>query len=368
LQREIRSHTGLRGIAALLVVAYHLQFNPGYKFPFETATALFSRSYLMVDLFFILSGFVLSYVYRGDRRLTPAERKSFWVARFARIYPLHVFALAYLTGFVLATTALLALNGKLHEPLGSPFDWLGQLLLLNAWFPATNLWNIPSWSISAESFAYFLFPFLTAVHARSRTTTQLILLTAAVAFYLFVVASGGSLDITEGLAPLRCIAGFGLGMLLFWYSDVIEGRSVATLSLLQLIATAWIFFALMVRVSDPIIVPAFALIVISTWQDRGIVARMLSTRPLHWLGDVSYSIYLMHVPVGSTLWFLWIRLEPKLGLAPAISRGTWLCLLFAVLLPVTALTRRFVERPCQQAVRRWSRGRHMVDAAAVAAP
>src|SRR5919107_5391511 len=60
---QIRAHTGIRGIAALLVVTYHQEFGSGYKLPFELSTNVFRRSYLMVDLFFVLSGFIISYVY-----------------------------------------------------------------------------------------------------------------------------------------------------------------------------------------------------------------------------------------------------------------------------------------------------------------
>ena len=98
MQNEIRSHTGLRGVAALCVVGYHQQFMAGYKLPFE---ALFHRAYLMVDLFFVLSGFVLSYVYSQK-----IDVRSFYRARFARIYPLHVFALLTLTVVTFGLNAL----------------------------------------------------------------------------------------------------------------------------------------------------------------------------------------------------------------------------------------------------------------------
>src|SRR6476620_1065253 len=178
---EIRSHTGLRGIAALLVVGYHQQFVPGFKFGFEPH--IFTRSYLMVDLFFILSGFIMCYVYGAQ-----PNARQFWHARFARIYPLHLFCLAYLTLFTLGTTLLLTKTGHDPQPFGPLGDWIRQLLLLNAWHHQANAWNVPSWSISAEAFAYLLFPAITVIRLRHAFACNLALLVSAIAFYIFVAA------------------------------------------------------------------------------------------------------------------------------------------------------------------------------------
>jgi peptidoglycan/LPS O-acetylase OafA/YrhL len=338
------SHTGLRGIAALLVVAYHQQFAPGYRLPIETATSVFHRSYLMVDLFFILSGFIISYVYHAERRLT--DVRGFLWARFARIYPLHVFALMILTGFTILASALLVATGHERPSLGSINDWLNQLLLLNAWIPAEAKWNIPSWSISAEAFAYLAFPLLAAAYAHSSRLTQATLLAGSILFYLLI---GRSLDIVVGLAPLRCLAGFSIGMLLFYHRDV----RVPVPSVWQVAASIWILVALAWPVRDPFIIPAFAALVFFTWRDEGIVASLLSSRPIHWLGDISYSVYLMHAPIGAMIWFLWIRVEPRLGLDPALSRILLLCITFGTVLTVSSITHRYVERPSQNLLRRW---------------
>jgi len=343
VRREIRSHTGLRGIAALLVVAYHQQFSAGYKLPLETATSIFGRSYLMVDLFFILSGFIISYVYHADRR--QSDIRGFLWARFARIYPLHVFALFSLTTCTLAMSALLVATG--HKPpfLGSIGDWLNQLFLLNAWIPAEAKWNIPSWSISAEAFAYLLFPVLGSAYVLNARLTQAALFTASLLFYLLI---GKSLDIVVGLAPLRCLAGFSLGMLLFYHRDT----RFPFHSIWQLAAVAWILTALAIPVRDSLIIPAFALLVFATWRDEGLIAAALSCRPIHWLGEISYSVYLMHAPVGAAIWFIWIRLQPRLGLDAATSRIVLLCVMFCAVLSVASLTHRYVELPFQNLLRR----------------
>ena len=354
---QIRSHTGIRGIAALLVVAYHVQLGPFYKLPFETATALFRRSYLMVDLFFILSGFIISYVYTAERasKMPWDETKSFLMTRFARIYPLHVFSLLYLTLFTIGSNLLLAFAGRDYlrfEPRAVG-DWLAQMLLLNAWIPHRFDWNIPSWSISAEAFAYLLFPLLVAAHVRSRRASEVAIFAFSLVFYCYVAATSGNLDIVVGLAPLRCLAGFALGMLLYFHRSIVRDASDGLLSSIQLGAVCWAVLALAFRVSDPIVIPAFALIVLATWPDRGIVASMLSRRVPQWLGDISYSVYLFHVPIGATLWFLWSHIEPRLGLTPPVSRIIWLALIFSVVLGVSTLTYKYVELPARRALLRW---------------
>lgn len=371
--RQIHSHTGIRGIAALLVVAYHLQLGPFYKLPFETATALFRRSYLMVDLFFVLSGFIISYVYAADRssRLPKSETTTFLITRFARIYPLHLLSLVYLTLFTIGSTAVLAATGRDYVPLvpRAFADWLTQLLLLNAWFPHHFEWNIPSWSISAEAFAYLLFPLLVAAHVRSSRLTQAALLAASVAFYSYVAMTSKSLDIVVGLAPARCLAGFALGMLIYFHRSAMQKASDPLLSVIQLAGVAWALLALAFRVNDPLVIPAFALVVLSTWPDRGVIASLLSLRAPRWLGDISYSVYLLHVPLGATLWFFWSHAEPRLGLAPAVSRAIWLAMVFSVVLSVSTLTYSRIELPARRAMLRWWRGRKPPAAdVAIAAP
>ncbi|MBO9579439.1 MAG: acyltransferase [Sphingobium sp.] len=97
----IKSHASLRGIAALLVVIYHMQFGTDVRLFWEVD--FFRRGYLWVDLFFILSGFVISYTAKLGNHRWP-EIKAFWQARFARIYPLHFFALTVLVGVIAVET------------------------------------------------------------------------------------------------------------------------------------------------------------------------------------------------------------------------------------------------------------------------
>lgn len=346
----IRSHTGLRGLAASFVVAYHLQFGQGPKLWIETATEIFSRSYLFVDLFFVLSGFIISYTSLGGSRIFNfSEYFSFMRTRIARIYPLHIFCLFYLMFFMLM---LLAFNWATDRPIDSlrwsvdgMLAFLMEILLLNAWnVPHEISWNVPSWSISAEMVAYVLFPLLTVFAARSWGLTTIIV--GSVLFYLYVGSVSGDLDITAGLAPLRCMAGFAIGMALYYKRDIFAALSARAASIYQGVAVGAILVLLAMPANDVLIILRFALLVGTTWTDKGVIAAALSARPVTYLGEISYSIYLNHVCLGQILHEGWARLLKHIdGVPPDVQRVAWIGLVFVSTLIVSALTHRYIEKP-----------------------
>lgn len=151
--------TGIRAIAALFVVFYHFGDSFAALFP---ALVVFRPIYksgdMGVDLFFLLSGFILSLNYLDDfQQISVQSYWKFLRARLARIYPVHLFTLLLLTGFVVfARHASMLLNSGHY----TRFTWMTNVLLLQIW-PGFNRglsWNFPSWSISSEWFAYLLFP------------------------------------------------------------------------------------------------------------------------------------------------------------------------------------------------------------------
>src|SRR5262245_35048532 len=131
--KQIRTLTGLRFLAALHVVVFHF----GQKRFHGLVGGLVSSGYTAVSLFFVLSGFVLAYTYGQRHAGRGLDRRTFWVARFARIYPLYVLAL------------VIALPFYLRD--GRPGGWLEPLLvvcLAQAWLPgAAVAWNGPAWSL-----------------------------------------------------------------------------------------------------------------------------------------------------------------------------------------------------------------------------
>ncbi len=347
---EIRAHTGLRGIAALLVVFYHLQFTQPHL-PFEDATSFFRRGYLMVDLFFILSGFIISYVY------TPAlghklALRPFFLKRVIRLFPLHLFCL--LTLLIGSTSQYLLLNmlGKQTEPLftnESITALVSQIFLLNAWFPKEPMWNIPSWSISAELFAYALFPVLAVVLHRGRMAGSVCLIACSLLLYGIIVYDKGSLDVVSGWAPFRCGAGFMLGMVIHKHRRKFSGLPDGLVGIVQFTGLIGAIVVMAFPMNDGLAIPFFVIFVAVTWSDKGWLATLLGRSICQYLGRISYSVYLTHVVILGLLYPSWTAVVSRSPLDALTMRAIWILLAIFVVILISHFTYHGVEGPS----RRW---------------
>lgn len=216
-----------------------------------------------------------------------------------------------------------------------------QYTLLNG-FGGEVGWNTPTWSISTEAVAYALFP-LMALGGRWPY------LAAAAAFYLWIAATTGVLDIVSGVAILRCLAGFSIGMAICAGRDRIASSkylSAAQLTGLLLaltaIATGW---------NDVFAIPGFILLVAATWPDKGALCVPLKWPLLVWLGEVSYSVYLNHFWVLESWHVVAPRVLPRLGFDPYATRAIEMTIGLAAVLLVSHVTWRLIERPAQKYLR-----------------
>ncbi len=291
---EIRALTGLRGIAALYVVLFHA--NGQYRMP-DLIRPFIRHGYMAVDLFFILSGFVMAMTYAGlfENGFNFKNFKQFLLLRLARIYPLFAL-MTVLTAILIATVLSKTYN----------FDHLGMALLFN--FTLTHVWGFansivpPSWSISTEWAAYLLFPI--GVYVGLRLSRRWSLLGLAVSFaVLVIIAYGpvwiaqtemhhrhGPLDIVSSYAlgtTLRCLASFYIGLVAYRFRDAIPARGAG-------VFLALIMVLLCFRGTDLALIPAFAGLIMTLSSDEGWVARLLQNRVFYWLGVISYALYLIH--------------------------------------------------------------------------
>lgn len=351
--RHIRSHTGLRGIAAVLVVFYHLHFGSGFRFPFEAEGGFISRSYIFVDLFFILSGFIISYTNNAERP-TPFERTEtgeFALHRFVRLYPQHIFSLTLTVAVILSIFAL----EVAFDPGKRAGFWtndkvmslLSQALLVHSWGPKEWVaWNIPSWSISAEIFAYLLFVPLVWVRQRGVAYFTGISILIAALFYLHAAKNVGNLDIVHGLAPFRCLAGFVLGMNAYFLRRHITECPPSILDFLQILSIACIVFILIFNLNDIFIIFPFLFLVYTTWTDVGVVCLLLSKPVFQFLGRVSYSVYLNHIPVILALSFVFERTKKLVAVEyEPILRAAYLALVLCAVVALSYCTYNLVEEP-----------------------
>jgi peptidoglycan/LPS O-acetylase OafA/YrhL len=285
--KRIPSLDGLRGIAAIAAMLFHFDY---FYLPQARITDILpfvSRSYLAVDLFFLLSGFVMAHVYgRGLASNWRAHWLRFAIARFARIYPL--FALTALT-----IMSIVALSG-IEPPLLVSFSsgsLVLQPFLLQQWAPDLS-WNYPSWSISTETEAYILFVFLAGPLVIGKHP-RLIAACCVATVVVLSIAHGGSLNLFHGSpALLRTLAEFSLGVLL--YRAHIYG-----LPLLRrwaaILVIPFFIFGFSTRL-DFLIVGGFACLMYYGADARDALGWVLNTRPAVALGNWSYSIYLWHAP------------------------------------------------------------------------
>jgi peptidoglycan/LPS O-acetylase OafA/YrhL len=288
----IRALTGIRWFAALWVVLYHFQSTVKSVLPDWRYLDPISRSgYAGVDLFFVLSGFIISYNYLDRfRRWEWRKHLHFLELRLARIYPV------YFTTLMIVVAQLL-LAKAFHKTLNFEGNYtvkqfFANLTMINGWGVQriVNAWNFPAWSVSAEWFAYLLFPFFALVVYRitSRYISSICAI-SVLGLYVFAATHGW------GGPLIRVSCEFVCGMFLF---RIYSGGNASRLwQLLVPIAAIGAAVILIVTSGSPpggLLVADCAVMVIGLSMSHGRLAQFLGSRPLVFLGEISYSLYLTH--------------------------------------------------------------------------
>ncbi len=325
--------TSIRGFAALWVVGHHLQFELGYiGYPF--AGWLFKPGYVAVDIFFVLSGFVITAVHRD---LTLKGLGDFFLRRIFRIYPLHLFVLAVILGLWFWGEIRLGA----HDPTEQLRDLPIVALLLQPYLIHGLTWNTVSWSIGVEMLCYALFPLAILGIRRLEPvgSALMLVLIAAIERHVHSELVWGWPAIARGLA------GFGLGMVVQQMTVLVPTPRGRAASLLELGALLGILLAVVFR--DLRVIPLFAAVLI--WglaAERGIVARGLRAGWCVWLGRISFSVYLIH-PTLIGLAFVWLP-PGRLHLGHAADGILWALLVITVLLGVATMTWAWIEEPARR--------------------
>ena len=297
----------LRGIAALLVAAYHA----AWVHPLYTVGVV-RNGYLMVDFFFVLSGFVICHSY-GRKIRDGLEFLRFILLRLGRLYPLHLATLL----FFLALEFLKFLKNHYggHVGLHPAFaenDGLAFLLnlalLQSVGILKNSTFNAPSWSIGVEFWTYILFA-LVCLYLGSgirRVAAACLLVTAS--FAALMLFGQHSLSVDNHYALARCILGFFIGVLTH---EVFSRRSDRTTTRARnptlvgiaqvavvLVIVGFLSASLRRVMTDYLALPLFAATVLLFATDaKTVLSRLLNTRALAYLGRTSYSIYMVHFGV-----------------------------------------------------------------------
>lgn len=364
--------TSIRFLAALTVVLSHYRELD----LLNTPTSFFNfvdggRS--AVSLFFVLSGFILTYTYREE--LATHGPRNFYVARVGRIYPNIMFALAIATittVYLLATqndTLFLkwfALKNSIYLPLAVSF--ISQVLLLTAWFPFASInqpWNGPASSVSCEAFFYALFPFTLARFVKMRALTLCMTMACIwiaqglmITFFLQALPPSRSGFLADVL-PLCRIAEFmmGIGAALAFQS--IRARNISAHARGVALVSGSAVVLIVLGLWQPVVPafypqgPFFAVLILGLALLERPVLGLLNQRWLVRLGEASYALFLTHVPVAYLAWIAGFR----------ASNG-WIPLTFTLLFSIIVFT--YFEEPMRRRIRaRFSRpARVLMPAAA----
>ncbi|EGP06626.1 acyltransferase 3 [Bradyrhizobiaceae bacterium SG-6C] len=348
----IASLTGIRALAAFLVLFLHADQNIPVGI---THVGVVSRGYLGVDLFFLLSGFILTYVY-FDSMEQPTGRKFaiFMWHRFIRLYPVHIAVLAALVVTVLAAGRV-GLN--LRSPEAFTFDALPwQVLLIHAWGVTDQMsWNVPSWSISAEWFAYLCFPLVAFGLGRIRSPALLIAVAAAslgVAALIFSLAGWALASAWIAPSALARIGGsFVCGAALCRYAVVrgkLESKSAVN-DAAALTALAAFLALPSFGAPDYALIALLAVFIAALAMSNGITARVFALAPMVWLGEISYSLYMVHFPVLRALGIVF-KPDRLAAMGPVAAAGVY-CLCIGVCIACAAMLYYVVERPLRVRLR-----------------
>lgn len=344
----IHALTGLRFFAAAGVVIYH--FAPHAH---GLHRHLILHGPIGVMVFFVLSGFILAYSYSLGPGLLRGDLRGFWIARFARLYPV------YLLGVILFIPIILFWTQ--HPAWQRCLTVLLSLTVTQAWFHLMGLswgmWNPPGWSLSAEAFFYLLFPVvcppLSKLSARTLMAfTCTCWALAVLAIYAHDVLDSGLADYWS-FVPLMRLPEFLIGVAvgLAW-----KNRKTAWFDRIAPYASGGAALTLFVTMCLPLqnvwfvkgaLAPLAALLIAGLACNRGWLARTLSVRPIVVLGGASYSLYILH-------WPLWLIGQHYFA-ASRLARqqpNVYFIVYFIATAVAAYLCFRYLEEPANRYVRR----------------
>ena len=347
---------GLRGFCSLMVVFYHY---PQSFLPDIIYSNFFIReSWSFVDFFFVLSGFVISYNYS-----TLSNTNDFWLyikKRFIRLYPLLFF-----TTFVFLLFKVFS-DHFFPDLVSSPksiklylLDTCNTLLMLNSTpvFGETSKYlgmNHPSWSVSAEFISYVLFGLSSLFFFNKKILFSFVTICLCIVVYIVKEQFAFS---NYTWFFLRGIIGFNVGCIVYWlFTKKFSVKNNLELFLPLLIVSVSYFFhsyeftfkGLVNLIFRPLL---FGLVILVLLKANHYFSKFLESKPLKFLGKISYSIYLNHI----LLLLIVPRISFKLFGLPQTFFSEFLVLSFTMLFVVlySSLTFTYIESIFGKALKKW---------------
>ncbi|RXH58460.1 acyltransferase family protein [Granulicella sibirica] len=367
---NLKALTSIRFFAALYVALYHLVR------PFSLwgiFAGFMASGYVGVSFFFMLSGFILTYSHAREYESGKGNAVKFWVARFARVYPVYLISMLF---------AAYVNRSQFHMKIHI-LAYVTDLLMVQSWSIRTAaFFNVPAWSLSCEAFFYLAFPYL-ILRLRPSTATKSILSVAGfwllglaaplVCIVLFPDASWQEFEgsIAPGARyvymvrklPLLAIPEFFAGVSLGWfYLRFGVGKSKSALfAVTGAIGTlAVLLFGThlpLIFLHNGLLIPLFALLILGLCEPNWFTS-LLSVPFLMLLGEASFSLYLIHFLFND-----WMK--NAFGVGETIPSALWK---LVIVIGISIGLHLGVERPGRRLVLEWWRARHPDQMALAGAP
>jgi peptidoglycan/LPS O-acetylase OafA/YrhL len=356
--QDLKPLTSLRFIAAFWVLLYHFKDHLGLGMG---QFGLVADGYLGVDLFFTLSGFILAHVYLSQFEGGRFGYGGFLKNRVARVYPMHLAALAAMVG-------LFVVAGVMGAGVGSPeaFKWSdlpAHLLMVHAWgtTPAVG-WNFPSWSISAEWAAYLLFPLVAALVLKAQRWSGFV---AAGALALCVLSfwalsnlhsvlpwvGNDFSQMTAQIGALRILPSFLLGVALYAFGRA-HAAPKAWAWPIVMTSASWVFAVTTLGLWEGLVWFGLAglLYGLAETSRHGVDAPM-SGRVFVFFGAASYALYMIHLPID----IVWFHALERFGVTETSDlslRVGAMVGVFAVSIVASVVAYLWIEEPARKFIRK----------------
>lgn len=318
--------TGIRIFAIFHIFCFHLWTLYAMEKPPEVANMLsgmqnlpdtlltfIANGWMSTSFFFVLSGFILAYLYWGHDGNLNVPRRTFWISRMARIYPIHI--------LLMLVTVLGLASYKLslgQDPVTLALSAIANLALVQAWFPTyVPIWSWPTWTISALVFLYLVMPFimpaLAKLSRRSAVTLLCVLpllslIPTAIYAYFFPTGTEPQQfwQIFIGSTPIFWLAHFVAGMLLSRvfaisrYDTAFKEGTQPWLAWGDLALLLVITIACTPGIEEPfkfflrhgLMMPLYLVIIIDLARGRGIAARLFALPGMKFIGETGFSVFI----------------------------------------------------------------------------
>jgi peptidoglycan/LPS O-acetylase OafA/YrhL len=357
MNKRFEALDAFRGLCALSVVVLHMNLIGSV-----TELDFFKGSWIFVEFFFVLSGFVLAHGYGFKEDL---NFKSFMKSRFFRLYPLHFFMFIFFLSLqlikLLAYKFGMSFDTEPFTDQNAVSEIIPNLLLLQSWTPFTNhsSFNSPSWSISIEFYMYALL-FLTIVSFKKHTVSSWFFL-SLIAFILIYAES--TILVRQVLRGLSCFFGGAVTYIVYKkISHLKLNYILGSLSEITLIALVIFIVQSDIEYRSVVGPMIFFVTVLTFSYESGIASQVLKVKFFQYFGKLSYSIYMVHVGVLSCLGIFTIVLEKYFDIESrvniedvvhftfgnSITNNLAVLIIVAIVIFISSLTYKYIELPGQR--------------------